>query len=99
MAQINTQTHEHSITFFAKIVPGSSKTAITGTWDHMLKLKVSAPPEKGKANTCIVKFLAKALGVKKQDVQILSGHTNPIKQIQVHGVSESALLLALFPKT
>ncbi len=98
MARINIQTHEQSITFFAKVVPGSSKTAITGIWDHMLKLKIAAPPEKGKANACIIAFLAKTLGVKKKHIQIVSGQTHAIKQIQVLGMSETALLMALFPE-
>lgn len=102
MAELHVQTHENgdtSVTFFTKIVPGSSKTAMAGTWDHMLKIKVAAPPEKGKANACVVAFLAKVLGVRKTDIQILSGQTHPVKQIQVHGLSERALLEALFPNS
>jgi len=102
MAEIDIQTHDKgvtSVTFFTKIVPGSSKTALAGTWDRMLKIKVAAPPEKGKANACVIAFLAKVLGVKKTDIRILSGQTHPVKQIQVHGMSEQALLMALFPNS
>jgi uncharacterized protein (TIGR00251 family) len=100
MAEIDVQTHENGVTrvtFFTKIVPGSSKTAMAGTWDRMLKIKVAAPPEKGKANRCVVKFLAKVLGVRETDIQILSGQTHPVKQIQVQGMTEQSLLMALFP--
>lgn len=94
-ADLDIQTHGHSVTFRAKIVPGSSKTALAGTWDRMLKLKVAAPPEKGKANACIVTFLAKLLGVRKNDIRIVSGQTNPVKQIEIQGVSRETLLATL----
>jgi uncharacterized protein (TIGR00251 family) len=75
------------VLFFAKIVPGSSKTTISGMLEHMLKIKVAAPPEKGKANQCVIDLLAQELGVKKKAVTIVSGQTSPIKRIQVVGVT------------
>ena len=53
------------VVFTAKIVPASSQTSICGLLDGMVKIKISAAPEKGKANQCLIKFLAKQLGVKK----------------------------------
>jgi len=61
----------------------------------MLKVKIAAPPEKGKANQCLVEFLAKKLGVKKKAVSIVTGQTNPIKQVQVMGMSGQTLLKKL----
>lgn len=79
-----------------KVVPGSSKTAIAGELAGMLKVKVSPAPEKGKANDCLVRFLAKLLGVKRNDITIISGRSSPVKQIQIAGVCaetiESVLL-------
>ena len=83
------------VVFFAKIVPGSSKTAVCGLFDRMVKIKVSAAPEKGKANQCLVEFLAKQLDVKKNAVNIISGQTNPVKQVQVLGISAETLLKRL----
>jgi uncharacterized protein len=80
-----------SVRFFAKVVPGSSKTALCGVLDGMLKVKVTAAPEKGKANKCLTEFLAKQLGIKKNDVAVCSGQTSPVKQIQIRGVSIRAL--------
>ena len=76
----------------AKIVPGSSKTAVVGLLDGMLKVKVAAPPEKGKANAALVAFLAKKLGLRKNAVAIVAGQTNPVKQIEIVGVAASAIL-------
>ena len=80
------------VVFTAKIVAGSSKTAVCGLLGDMLKVKVAAPPEKGKANQALIDFLAKQLGVKKNAVSIISGQTKPIKQIQIMGVSKEMLV-------
>ena len=89
MNEFNIQEENGNITFTAKIVPGSSSpNKICGLLDGMLKIKIAAPPEKGKANQCLIKFLAKTIDVHKNSIQIISGQTNPIKQIQI---SESSI--------
>lgn len=89
------QEDESSVTFTAKIVPGSSKTAVSGLLDDMIKIRVAAAPEKGKANQCLVRFLAKRLGVKKNTISLLSGQTSPVKQIRIVGISARTLLEGL----
>ena len=88
------QTDEGSV-FTVKVVPSSSRTAIAGTLGPMLKVKVAAAPEKGKANQCLIAFLAKKLGIKKQAVTIISGLTNPVKQVQAAGVNTEDIVAAL----
>ncbi len=83
------------VVFSAKIVPGSSKTSVCGMLDKMVKIKISAPPEKGKANQRLVEFLAKKLGVKKKDVHIISGQTNPVKSVEISGISAEMLAIRL----
>jgi uncharacterized protein (TIGR00251 family) len=96
MANPVIQEVDGGVVFTAKIVPGSnSPTRICGLLDGMLKVKVSAAPEKGKANRCLLKFLAKQLGVKKNAVSIISGKTSPVKHIQVLGISADTLLKKL----
>ena len=66
MANLTIQKVDKGVIFKTKIVPGSSPpTKICGLLDDMLKIKVTAAPEKGKANRCLVDFLAKKLGVKR----------------------------------
>ncbi len=69
-----------------KAVPGSSRTSITGVWNGMLKVKVSSPPEKGKANDALTVFLAQTLGVKSGDIAIIRGTSNPVKHIEIRGI-------------
>jgi uncharacterized protein (TIGR00251 family) len=92
MADLKIENTDNGVIFSAKIVPGSSRTCFCGLLDGMLKIKISAPPEKGKANQSLLEFLAKQLGVKKNAISIISGQTNPIKQVQVLGISADALI-------
>ena len=80
------------VVFTAKVVPGSSRTAVAGILGDMIKIRVAAAPEKGKANECLIAYLARQLGVKMNAIEILSGHTNPVKHVRVGGVSAAALL-------
>ena len=92
MANLTIQELDESTVFTAKIVPGSNgPTRICGLLDGMLKIKVSAPPEKGKANQCLVRFLAQTLDVKKNAVSIVAGERSPVKRVQVLGISAETL--------
>jgi uncharacterized protein (TIGR00251 family) len=92
MSKPHIQEDQHGLTFTAKIVPGSSRTALAGLLDDMIKIKVATAPQKGKANQSLVAFLAKRLGVKRSEVQIVAGQTSPVKQIRIAGLSAEAFL-------
>ena len=69
-----------------KVIPRSAKTEMAGTMaDGTLKIKVAAPPEKGKANDELVRFLAAHYGTGR--VEIVSGHTAALKIIRLQDVS------------
>ena len=89
------QDVDGGVVFGAKIVPSSSRTAICGLLDGMLKIKISAPPEKGKANQLFLELLAEKLGVKKNAIKIISGKTKQIKRMQVLGTSADTVLKKL----
>lgn len=95
MSKPTIQENSNGVVFTAKVVPGSSRTAVAGVLDDMIKIRVAAAPEKGKANQCLVAFLARQLGVKKNGIEIVSGRTNPVKQVQVTGISAIELLRKL----
>jgi len=87
------QEVDGGVVFTAKIVPGSSgPTRFCGLLDGMVKVKVSAAPEKGKANKCLLKFLAEQLDVKRNAVSIISGQTSPVKHVQVLNISADTLM-------
>jgi uncharacterized protein (TIGR00251 family) len=92
MEQLKIQQTGNSVIFSVKVVPRSSKTVVAGILGSMLKIKLAAAPEKGKANESLVEFLADTLGVKKNAVSITSGLTSPVKTIQITGISAEYLL-------
>ena len=98
VAELAIREAEEAVVFKVKVVAGSSQTGICGLLDGMLKVKVAAAPEKGKANQCLVGFLAKQLGIKKKAVSIISGQTNPVKGVRVLGVSAEEALNKLGDK-
>ena len=57
-----------------KVVPGSSRDQIVGWLGDALKIKVAAPPEKGKANESVVDLLAENLGIGNDAITMISGH-------------------------
>ena len=73
--------------FTVNVVPGASRTRVVGVLGRALKVAVAAPPEAGKANAAVAALLASVLGVKKGDVTILSGQTQPLKRVAVVGIT------------
>lgn len=92
MGDLKIEKTDSGVVFVAKIVPGSSRTAVSGVLDGKLKVKVAAAAEKGKANQCLVRFLAEELGVKEKAIRLISGTTKPIKRVEVQGISAEEVL-------
>jgi uncharacterized protein (TIGR00251 family) len=64
---------------YIKVIPSSSRDCIVGWLQDTLKIKVKAPPEKGKANKAVIKLLEKNLNLTKGSAQISSGSTSTRK--------------------
>lgn len=61
--------------------PRASKNEFAGYHGDRLKIRVKAPPIDGKANTALIKFLAKEYGVSKASVTIDSGEASRQKLV------------------
>jgi len=67
-----------------KVIPRSPKTELAGEMsDGTLKVRVAAPPEKGRANDALVAFLATHFRVARPAVEILSGHGAALKLVRI----------------
>ncbi len=80
------ESTEGGVLIRVKAVPGAKREQVAGVLGDRLKIKVSAPPEGGKANAAICALIAKKLGVKAGAVSVVSGMTNPEKVVLVVGV-------------
>ena len=73
-----------SKTIRVKVIPRSAKTELMGEMtDGTLKVKVAAPPEKGRANEALCVFLAGHFGVASSAVEVISGHSAALKLVRV----------------
>ena len=76
------------LTLALKVSPKSSRNEIAGFLeDGTMKLKITAAPEKGKANAEIVAFLADLFAVSKRQVEIVRGETSALKTVVITGYS------------
>ncbi len=70
-----------------KVVPSSSRNAPAGWLGEAFKIKVQAPPERGKANKAVTKLLAEWLDVSENSIHLLSGDTSPSKVFEIEGLT------------
>lgn len=71
--------------------PKAKKNAVVGVHGGRLKVAVTAAPEQGKANAALLKVLAKALGLKRSQVELVAGRTSRDKTFRITGVDAAAL--------
>ena len=80
---MNRQPEAKSYLLNLKIQPGAARSKISGFVQGVLRVKVAAPPEKGKANEAVVTLLAKTLGARRDTIEIVSGHGSPAKTVDI----------------
>ena len=73
-----------------KVIPGASREGIEWLGD-ILKVKVRAAPEKGRANTAVESLLAARLGLAKSAVNVVAGFTQAFKTIEITGMDAEGL--------
>jgi len=65
---------KHGAALTVRVTPRASKTTFGGVLeDGTVRVRISAPPLEGRANTALIKFLAKVLGVNRSRVEIVAG--------------------------
>ncbi len=73
------------------VQPNAARTAIVGRHGDALKVKLAAPPADGKANACLMEYLAILLDVPRADVTLIAGAASRRKLVRVTGAAVSAL--------
>ena len=77
------------------VVPGSSRTEVVGLHGDALKVRVSAPAVKGRANRALVRLLTDLLA--PATVELASGGTSRTKTIVVGGADLGSVRERLRP--
>jgi uncharacterized protein YggU (UPF0235/DUF167 family) len=70
-----------------RVVPGVGKPGVVGRYGEAWKLRVSAPPERGKANGAALELLARTLGVAATNLRLVAGHASRDKTVEVSGLA------------
>ncbi|WP_133709086.1 DUF167 domain-containing protein [Rhizobium sp. BK313] len=79
-----------------RLTPNGGRDAIEGVeagadGEPYLKARVSAVPEKGKANKALIALIAKNLGIAKSAVSLISGDTARKKILRIDGDPEDLI--------
>lgn len=84
------------------LTPNASHNKIEG-WaedekgQKILRVKVTAVPEDGKANVALVKLLSKTLHIPPSRISLTRGATARIKQLEIEGEIGDVVLRKTFP--
>jgi uncharacterized protein len=99
MTNTYNKTDKNGIIIQLKVVPNASRNEICGTIEdatgqQLLKVKVAAVPDDGKANKALIKFLAKEWNIASSNIEIISGTTSRNKKLLI---KDKQCVLPIFP--
>jgi hypothetical protein len=80
-----------------QVYPNAVRNEIAGLTNGILRIKISAPPIKGKANRELIAFLSQLLGTSKDNISIIKGHTARNKVVAIDSLSKESVLELLLP--
>ncbi len=79
---------KRGVAFAVKVITRAQKNEIVGVQDdNILKIRLTASPAEGQANSALIKFLAQTLGVAENQIEIVAGADKSDKMISVSGLS------------
>jgi hypothetical protein len=70
-----------------KVQPRASRDEVVGVQGDALKVRITAPPVEGAANTRLLTVLAKKLGIPRSRLKLQTGSTSRLKSITIRGIS------------
>jgi len=72
-----------------RVQPRASRDEVVGVHGDALKVRITAPPVEGEANTHLLTVLARRLGVPRGRLELRTGSTSRLKSITIQGISEA----------
>jgi uncharacterized protein len=70
-----------------RVSPGAGRSAVVGRHGEAWKLRVAAPPERGRANASVIDLLATSLELRRPDVRIVGGTVSRDKVVEIVGLT------------
>ncbi len=81
-------SHDEGVTVRVRVVPGASRTEVKGRYGDAIKIRVSAPPEGGRANRAVIDLLEQLVG---GSAEIVKGPSSQSKTVLIRGVDRAAV--------
>ncbi|MBC6988215.1 DUF167 domain-containing protein [Hymenobacter sp. BT491] len=78
-----------------KAKPNARQNALQVSEDGAVTVRLKAPAQDGKANACLLSYLADLLAVPKSRLALVTGHTVPFKKVEIEGFTDAELLTVL----
>lgn len=80
-----------SATILVHVQPRSSRNSASLQPDGSLKIRLTAAPVDGSANSALIELLADRLRLPRQAFHILTGRTGRHKRVRIDGIDLTAL--------
>lgn len=94
---IDITSHPKGANLAVRAQPGARCNEVAGVRDGALLVRVTQAPEKGKANKAIAEVIAKSIGLRRSQVELLSGETSRQKRFLVRNLTVDELSAKLEP--
>ena len=88
---IDVTAHAEGCVLPVRAQPGARKAGVLGEQGGALKVAVTAPAEDGRANQALTDALREALGLKRSQVELLSGAKSRQKAFLIRGLKPAEL--------
>ena len=75
-----------------KVVPRAAQDEIVGWLEGVLKVRVTAPPQDGRANSALEVLLAAKLRLKKSAVTVAAGLASARKRVAIEGLTRDEII-------
>ena len=74
-----------------RVIPRAGRTALAGTRDGALLVRLAAAPVEGEANGKLIAFLAELLDLPKRNITITAGEKSRLKRVRITGSAPGAI--------
>lgn len=95
MDELRIDVRDDGLLLALRVSPKAGSDRIGGVHNGALKVAVTAPPDKGRANEAVIRLLAKALGVAPSAIELVSGETSRDKKVRLPATLDAATIRAL----
>jgi uncharacterized protein (TIGR00251 family) len=89
--RVNLESASGGVLLSVRAQPGAKFSAVRGVHNGALRVSVTQVAEKGKANKALVGVLAKALKIRKSQIELIAGATASQKRFMIHAVTTEEL--------